>query len=334
MKNIVFLHQSWRGFEKRDFLILKSHFHVEEVLIYKNFFYKTLSALQKIKKADIIFCWFAYGRAFFALLIGKVLKKKIVVVMGGWDCANTPEINYGALRQGINFFLTRAITKCIAHLADRLLAISEYNKQEILRNVGVSLDKVDLIYHGIPLDCCEDAQPDKEKENLVLTVGSVSKETLERKGLETFIKVASLLPMVEFVLAGKVSEDGKNCLRRLHISENLKITGFVNEEELHALYRKAKVYAQLSYHEQFGCALAEAMAHQCIPVVTDKAAIPEVVGETGYYVPYGDSIKTAEAIKMALNDCRKGKLAKERIIQLFPSEKRENALIELINNLC
>jgi len=79
-------------------------------------------------------------------------------------------------------------------------------------------------------------------------------------------------------------------------------------------------------------ALAEAMACECVPVVTNNAALPEVVGDTGFYVPYGDSKATAEAIKRALKS-DKGKEARERIKNMLSLEKREKELIKIIEKL-
>jgi glycosyltransferase involved in cell wall biosynthesis len=115
--------------------------------------------------------------------------------------------------------------------------------------------------------------------------------------------------------------------------KNLKITGYINEADLHKYYQRAKVYAQLSYHEQFGCALAEAMAHQCVPVVTAKAALPEIVGETGYYVPYGNITKTTIAVSEALRDNKKGGIARERIVKFFSLERRQQSLVALLKGL-
>lgn len=42
------------------------------------------------------------------------------------------------------------------------------------------------------------------------------------------------------------------------------------------------------------------MACGCVPAVTDRAAIPEVVAETGVYVAYGDATATAQGSKRAL----------------------------------
>lgn len=70
-------------------------------------------------------------------------------------------------------------------------------------------------------------------------------------------------------------------------------------------------------------ALAEAM---------DGVALPEVVGDTDFYVSYVNPETTAEAIKGALKS-NKGKEARDRIENVFPIEKRELELIEIINEV-
>lgn len=327
------MHPLWTGFEKRDFEILKNNFFAQEIRIYKNFFYKTFSAIREIKNTDIVFCWFAYRAILPSLLIAKIFRKKIILVVGGWDCANVPELDYGSMRKGLRNSTTRIITKYIISLADKIIAISINNVKEIVNNIGISPDKINLIYLGISIDCCGENSTFDSKGEIVLTVAKLTRGTLKRKGIETFIKVAPLLPEVKFVLVGEITQEVRGYLSKCPLPHNLEMRGFINEEELHKLYRKAKVYVQVSYHEQFGCALAEAMAHKCVPVVTAKGALPEVVGEAGYYVPYGDVGRTAESIKQALKDDQKGNMARERVIKLFFLRKREKALVELIHSV-
>ncbi|MDD5195389.1 MAG: glycosyltransferase family 4 protein [Candidatus Omnitrophica bacterium] len=331
MKRVLFLHQSWNSFEKSDWEILKRNFSAEELFIYKDILFKISGGIKKIKRCDVVYCWFAARSALLPLIFAKIFKKKIILIVGGWDCANVPEIQYGALRRGFKFFPRRVITRYIISLADRIVAVSEYNKDEISKNCSILPDRIDVIYHGISLYCCDGSILADQKEDIVLTVGRVTDNNLKRKGLTIFIKVAEMLPGLKFVLAGKL--DSRTFSFCTNVPQNVQVMGFVSDETLHKLYRKAKVYAQLSYHEQFGCALAEAMAHKCVPVSTDKAAIPEVAGDAAYYVPYGDLEKTAEAIKQGLADKQKGAMARDRIARLFPPEKREKSIVDLVNNV-
>lgn len=57
-----------------------------------------------------------------------------------------------------------------------------------------------------------------------------------------------------------------------------------------------------------------------------RYAIPEVVGDTGYYVPYDNPKATAEAIKKALKSS-KGTRARERVKKYFSLGARERKLV-------
>lgn len=94
------------------------------------------------------------------------------------------------------------------------------------------------------------------------------------------------------------------------------------------------VYAQLSAYESFGMALAEAMQCGCVPVVTRRGALPEVVGDAGWYVPYGDPDATAQAIREALNaPDAASRAARHRITDRFPLDRRRHALVDALRAL-
>ena len=74
------------------------------------------------------------------------------------------------------------------------------------------------------------------------------------------------------------------------------------------------------------------MSCGCVPVVTRRYALPGVVGDTGFYVPYNDPKATAEAIRKAL-ESGKGAKARERVKKYFSLEAREKGLIREILEL-
>jgi glycosyltransferase involved in cell wall biosynthesis len=173
-----------------------------------------------------------------------------------------------------------------------------------------------------------------KKTNLVLTAATrIDEEALKLKGLETFVKTAELMPEVEFMIIGKVDSESDSCVKfKKSAPGNVKFVDFMAQDELIGYYQRAGVYAQLSAQESFGSALAEAMLCECVPVVTDRGALPEVVGDTGFIVPYGDAEKTASEIKKAL-ESDKGKDARERVKDRFDITIREKKLLEIIKEL-
>ena len=324
---VLFVGNKEFGFEKRDYEILKKHFDVEQIDISSILSISLIKMIRKILLSDIVFSWFAGKNSAIAVAISKILRKKIIVVVGGWDVENMPEIDYGAFAHP----LEKLIVKYVMNHADLLLPFSSYAVKK--------LEKIKPKAPYIKVDLCCDAKkfhPEGKKENIVLTVGGVKQNNLKRKGLENFVRVAKYLPDIKFILVGKWVDNSINYLKSI-ATPNVEFTGFISEEELIKLYQKAKVYCQLSYQEGEGVggAVGEAMASGCIPVVSDKAvALRETVADCGFYAPYGNHEKTAEIIKKALQASDElGKKARERMIKLFSPEERGNRLKKIIEDL-
>ena len=326
---ILFVHSGLLAFVRRDLEILQKHLNVKSMnvttflvprrgrdwLVY-------FRLLKWILWADIVYAWWANLNAFFIVLFCMFLRKKSMIVVGGYEVAYVPEINYGTLLS----ILGRLEVKFILRHASMILAVSKSSEKEILRfTVPKNLK---LVYNGVDT---EKFTPSGEKENLVITVGAISYDTINKKRLDTFVKASKYLNAVQFILIGKFNDNSIEYLKEI-AGSNVKFTGYVSDEKLLHYYQKAKVYCQLSTQESFGVALAEAMSCCCVPVVTKKYSLPEVVGDTGFYVPYDAPKATAEVIRKALKS-DKGRKAGERIKKYFSLEAREKCLVEEILDL-
>lgn len=323
----VYFHpsSSWiPSFIEQDFKILSKYYNCG-LLNFRGLtdFYKILKL---IILSDICFSWFASGHSFIAVVLSKLFKKKSVVVAGGYDVADSPEINYGLYTLGL---MKKMRANFVLKCADLILAVSNFTKEEAIAQSKPK--RIIVLYNAVDIEKFRPEGSIGKKGDMVITVASGLGDVIKLKGLDVLLKAAELLPHVEFIILGLTSEN-KQALKNMILSGNVKLCGYMNQEELLTYYQKAKVYCQLSYRESFGLATAEAMACGCVPVVTDRGALPEVVGDTGFYVPYGDEKATAKGITSAL-ESNKGALAMKRIEEKFSMRKRERALLEVIQSL-
>jgi len=320
---VLFVYRQFSSFVKMDFEILKKNYTLHSIRVTKNVPKVIVDFLVYTPNSDVIFVWFAGAQALLSVLFAKIFRKKVIVVAGGYDAAYLPEISYGAF----TCWWRRLMAKCIFKNADLVLAVSNNTRKEVLQHLTPK--KIEVVYNGIDVN---KFTPKGKKEKLVLTVGVVDMSNLKRKGLETFVKAAKYLPETKFVLVGEQKDESVNYLKSI-APENVEFIGYVPFRKLLEYYRKSRVYAQLSRYESFGVCLAEAMSCECIPVTTKMAAIPEVVGDCGFYVPYGDPKKTAEGIEKALRTRKKlGKKARKRIKRMFSIEKRERKIYTQCNS--
>ena len=326
---VLFVHSAMATFVRNDLKLLQKHFNFRslDVTLFLvprrgKYLLAYLRLLKGVLWADVVYAWWANLNTVFMVLLCRFLRKKSVVVVGGYEVAYVPEINYGTLLSPIG----RLEVKFILRHANKILAVSESNKKEILRFAKPKALKV--VYNGIDI---QKFKPSDAKENLVITVGGISHETIKKKRFDVFVDASKYLTTGQSVLIGKFLDDSIRQLER-NASSNVKFTGYIPEEALLQYYQKAKVYCQLSTQESFGVALAEAMSCGCVPVVTRKYSLPEIVGDTGFYVPYNDPEATADAIRQALAS-DKGLKARARIEKYFSSKAREKKLIREVSDL-
>ena len=325
-KSIAMLYLTPAGmadFVATDVAILRSSFEVRPVL-YGGKLHgipDVLRVLQAVARTNANVSWFGYDQAYLAVIFSRLLGKPSIVVLGGFDVSSEewpgkriPEKNERRLKsvlRGATVLLP--ISETISNLARRFT------------------DRTDLKVVPLGFDPGEFA-PKGQKDGSVLTIAYVRRDYLERKGLLPYVRAARLLPELRFYLVGKPLDNSIVDLQR-EASSNLVFTGWLSDGALKEKLQRAAVYVQASTHEGFGSALAQAMLCECVPVVTDRGAIPEVVGDTGVYVESGDPKSIAKGVRKALENPEMGKRARARVVKLFSLESRRFALLETIRGL-
>jgi glycosyltransferase involved in cell wall biosynthesis len=275
-----------------------------------------------------VFIWFADKHAYVSILLAKLLGRRSILVVGGYDVAKIPEKEYGLLSPHTSMFNRFRVRWTLSN-ADLVLAVDESLKKEAIKNAGINADNFQTLPTGY--DPRKWFPSDDIRKTFVLTVGYLNRTNLWRKGFLTFIKVAKELPEITFILSGP-DMDGSLELLRDRAPSNVIFPGYVTDQELLTLYQGAKVYCQLSRYEGFPNVLCEAMLCECVPVGTPVNGIPTIIGKTGYYVPYNDVDATAKAVNRAFNS-NNGPKARERIMENFSSQKREEELKKIIQGL-
>jgi len=282
---------------------------------------RPLELWRKLRRSDVVFGWFATWQSVAAVAMAAIMRKPSVLVTGGIDTASLPEIGYGSQRGGVR----RWITRWTIRRATCLVTNSDYLVGEIERNVGIPPDRLRVVHHGLK-DRFADVDVDTPREAVALTVGVVYRMNLERKGHRPFVLAARELPEVRFVLVGRWDDDAIETLRA-EAPDNVTFTGYLEDDELDAWFRRAAVYAQPSLHEGFGLSLAEAMLAGCVPVVTAAGALPEVVGDVGVTIAEPTPEAVAGGIRRALEfGPEEGARARARVLERFTFEARRDGI--------
>jgi glycosyltransferase involved in cell wall biosynthesis len=187
-------------------------------------------------------------------------------------------------------------TNRLEHLrkADLLLAISEHTRQEAVRVLGLPAERVvnisadaDPQFRVLALDM-KKVQALRGRygltRDIVLFTGAVD----FRKNVHGLIEAYAMLPADikathQLVISCKVKEEDRQ--RLLGLAESLKLTrgdvvltGYIDDEELVALYNICKLFVMPSLYEGFGLPLLEAMRCGAPVIGSNASSIPEVIG--------------------------------------------------------
>ncbi|MFH8038723.1 MAG: glycosyltransferase family 1 protein [Candidatus Aenigmatarchaeota archaeon] len=183
-----------------------------------------------------------------------------------------------------------------AKTSNKIVAISNFVKDDIIERIGVPEEKVEVIYNPILIDEKEEVPFEnlakkyniKEKEYFY-TISSLH----PHKNLKTLLYLMKTikerkieLPKV-LVISGIMAGQKKEFFRlidELDIKQNVIVTGFISNSERNSLYKNAAALLFPSIFEGFGMPCIESMILGT-PVVTTKCtAIPEVTRGKAIYV--------------------------------------------------
>jgi glycosyltransferase involved in cell wall biosynthesis len=181
-------------------------------------------------------------------------------------------------------------------LANVLVAISEHTKRDMINILGVSEDKITVIYHGV-----DDSYKQISDQRILNAVRKryrlpdqfifYSGSSTPRKNLDrlfaAFKKVRDRIPHYIVMTAWIVDSERRFLQSIASIEDRVIRLGRIPKANLSVVYNLASLYVHPSLYEGFGLSVLEAQA--CgIPVLnSNMSCMPEVGGEGAYYVdPY------------------------------------------------
>ncbi|MFZ4620374.1 MAG: glycosyltransferase family 4 protein [Bacteroidota bacterium] len=318
--NILFTATFSTPFIREDITFLQKHFSVTPVISSgPSTFFRWIPALFR---ADVTFSWFASVYSSILVMKAKFLGARSVIVLGGVDVANIPELNYGIWN---SWWKAKIVRYGIVH-ADVILAVDESLKQDAMRLAAYDGKNIRVIPTGYDP---ERWKPAGTKEPVVLTVAHCDTVTRAKvKGIDFLADVARSMPEQQFRLIGIRNE----IAALFSLPSNITARESVPQEELLNYYRSAAVYFQPSRREGLPNTLCEAMLCGCSPVGTNAGGIANAIGSTGSVIPFGETEQARTAIIHALSRTD-GNTARERIMTLFTKQQRETQLLEVIHSL-
>jgi len=200
--------------------------------------------------------------------------------------------------------------------ADRIIAVSEATKQDLINKFGTDESKIDVIHeaaearpkHSGVHDDSQNVEQLKLPQKYILYLG-----TLEpRKNVSTLIKAYEKLVKKDshacgLVLAGSRGWKMRKLIGMINKSparDKIHILGYIPESELPLLYAKAEMLVWPSYYEGFGLPPLEAQAHGTPVITSYTSSLPEILGSSAVYINPQDINDLHHAMSILISDSR------------------------------
>lgn len=257
---------------------------------------RTLRRIIKQLKPDIVYAHSSKAGA-FARIADLGLNNKVIYNPHGWA--------FNMQQSAKKKEMCKWVEKISAHFCDKIVCISDAEKESALREKICKSSKLQVIYNGIDLEEIEKTTPMSRdqlgipKDAFVVgMVGRLSKQ----KAPDTFVKAAKLIkekiPNAFFLMVGdgELRDQVESLSNQYDLGSSFLITGWVDNP---AAYMKImNVGMLLSRWEGFGLVLPEYMACGVPIVATNVDAIPNVAknGVNGMLVDKDDYHKVADAV--------------------------------------
>lgn len=193
------------------------------------------------------------------------------------------------------FYFRWALPRSIDR-ADRIIAVSETVKKDIIRRFPFAADKTGVVYHGIS-SCYREELADTELERVkekyhlpdefILFVGNVE----PKKNLLRLLKAYDRLCRCSdrkhsLVVAGQLGWKYADVLQWMKhkVADRICFLGYIEATDLPALYRLAALFVFPSLYEGFGLPPLEAMTCGVPTIVSMAGALPEITGGCAYQI--------------------------------------------------
>lgn len=238
-------------------------------------------------------------------LWAKLLNKKNVLISTIHDMIPFRVANkYSFLR---SFYIKGLSTKS-AQNSDKIITVSEFSKQDIIKITNIESSKIEVVYNFIPeLKFCSThisepyfvtvctIEPGKNIENMINGFNGF----LCKNGEFNFFKY-KIVGQYGWNFAAIIS-----LIQTLGLEDKIELMGYLSDKEKNKIIANCTGMIYLSKYEGFGIPPLEAMYFDKISIVSNTSSLPEVVGKAGIIQDPNDIEALSDNLKELINqsDC-------------------------------
>ncbi len=257
---------------------------------------------------------------FFNYVIPPGVKGKKITIVHDMAYKAYPE----TVRKRTRQLLTMALEKSCAR-ADKIITVSKFSKQEIIKYLGIDADKIVVMPNGVDFSLYHPDYTEEEVKRVkemyqiegkyLLYLGTLEPRKNIERLVQAYAKLKYEMPEApKLVLAGRkgwMYDCIFETVKSLKLEKDVIFTGYIEAENAPILIKGAEIFLFPSLYEGFGMPPIEAMACGTPVVVSNVSSLPEVVGDAGILVDPFSVESIRDGIKNLIsNDILRTKLIK------------------------
>jgi glycosyltransferase involved in cell wall biosynthesis len=215
------------------------------------------------------------------------------------------DISFNFFPQFIKFsdlFFLKILIPVSLKRADKIVAVSQFTKDEIIKFYKINPEKIECVYNSIGDEFLnpptggeiseEQLKKVKNKYNLpekfILYIGTLQPRKNIPQLIEAFARIKNKLGDFKLVICGNKKAHNfdkkiENSVNINNLGNDVIFLGFIDEKDKKAVYKLAHVFAFPSLYEGFGIPVLEAMSQNVPVLASDIPSLKEIAGEGALY---------------------------------------------------
>src|SRR3990167_3019025 len=204
-----------------------------------------------------------------------------------------------------------------ARAADKIIAVSNSTKQDLVNFWKINPEKIFVIHSGIAENFKPRPQNDPKLEhikkkynlpdNFIFYFGTIEPRKNIIALIKAFERCAGQFQNedLRLVIAGRLGWLFKDIIKTAQTSkfkEKIIFTGFIDDVDKPYIYNLAKIFVYPSFFEGFGFPPLEAMASGVPTITSNASSLPEIVGDAGIMIDPYKIDELAVAMEFVLSD--------------------------------
>lgn len=222
----------------------------------------------------------------------------------------------------------------IGKKAHAIITVSEFSKREIEETLQIAAEKIHVINCSIPsyhkVDNISN-EPTEDAESYIVSVSSMDPR-------KNFIRLVEAFNNIEdksiklYIIGMQFKAFNTPDMQKL-ISENVILTGYLDDESLQKMYKNALFSVYPSLYEGFGIPPLESMSYGCPVIVSDIPALREINEDAALYADPLNIADMSSKMDLLIRDIQLRKTLSEKgrlQVQKYSWDKSAQQVLELV----